>query len=194
MLKKLKGIFTVWIVLCMMLLQQMVITPPTPVMASGTPIFNPDYNSLVSRSDLNYTGMITTGPCGMPIANGSFGGPVWESTGNMLNMQVNDTDTFVANDATARGNTSGGGLGSISVDFGGTVFGTSTTQKLSLYDAMLNINATNMNVKVIAKNDSNVVAIQVTDTRPSPAPININLKMLRAPSVNTGNGGTNHAV
>ncbi|MDB5055594.1 MAG: hypothetical protein JWM44_3644 [Bacilli bacterium] len=190
---KWKSIFTVGIVLSTMVMQ-MVITDPTPVKATGTPIFNPDYNQLVSRSDLTYTGMNTSGPYGMPIANGKFGGPVWEPAGNMLSMQVNHTNTFVANDASARGNSSGGGLGKINVDMGGTVFGAATTQKLSLYDAMLNIDGTNMNVKVIGKNDSDIVAIQVTDNRPAPAQIKIDLKMLRAPSVNTGNGGANHAV
>jgi hypothetical protein len=59
---------------------------------------------------------------------------------------------------------------------------------------MLNIDGTNMNVKVIGKDDSDIVAIQITDNRPTPAQIKIDLKMLRAPSVNTGNGGANHAV
>ncbi|BBI35855.1 LamG domain-containing protein [Cohnella abietis] len=190
---KWKMVFTVGVLLSTLVLQ-LVITNPTPVKASGTPIFNPDYNQLISRSDLTYKGMITSGPYGMPIANGKFGGPVWEPSGNMLSMQVNHTNTFVANDASARGNSSGGGLGKINVDFGGTVFGAATTQKLSLYDAMLNIDGSNLNVKVIGKNDSDIIAIQVTDNRSVPMPVNIDLKMLRAPSVNTGAGGANHAV
>ncbi|MEV4511673.1 hypothetical protein AB0K00_22180 [Dactylosporangium sp. NPDC049525] len=181
------------IVLCAAVVQ-IVIAEPAPVLASGTPVFNPDYNQLVSRSDLTQTGMITSGPQGMPIANGKFGGPVWEPTSNVLSMQVNHTDTFVANDASAKANNSGGGLGRINLDFGGAVFNSATTQRLSLYDALLNIDGNLLNAKVIAKNDSDTVAIQITDNRPTPTPVNIDLKMLRAPSVNTGTGGANHAV
>jgi hypothetical protein len=162
----------------------------------GTPIFNPDGSQLVSRADLTYTGMITSGTQGLPVANGRFGGPVWEPSSNVLSMQVNHTDTFMVNDAAAYYTVPeiGGALGTVNIDFGGTVFDAATAQRLGLYDALLNIDGTQVNAKVIAKNDSDAVAIQITDNRPTPMPVTIDLKMLRAPSVTTGTSGANHAV
>lgn len=54
---------------------------------SVEPIYNPDYAKLVGRSDLTYEGLVTFSPCGMPVANGRFGGPVWEDDENTLAMQ-----------------------------------------------------------------------------------------------------------
>ena len=65
------------------------------------PLFDPDYGRLIGRSDLTYTGRITTGTQGMSVANGRFGGPVWQSNGSTLVMQLNHTDMFMFNDASA---------------------------------------------------------------------------------------------
>ena len=105
--------------------------------ASVTPIFNPNYSELIGRSDLTYTGRITTGTQGMPVANGRFGGPVWESSGNTLSMQLNHTDTFMFNDASAvakdHQNSGGGALGRVHVGFGsGTVFDGATHKSFIL--------------------------------------------------------------
>lgn len=152
--------------------------------ASVTPIFNPNYSELIGRSDLTYTGIITTGTQGMPVANGRFGGPVWESSGNTLSMQLNHTDTFMFNDASAvsrdHTNSGGGALGRIHVGFGsGTVFDSATRNRLSLYDAKLSINGTGVDVYGIANMNSNVIALQITDNRSTPQPITIDLTMLR---------------
>ena len=51
---------------------------------SNEPLFSPDYSELVSRSDLIYEGIVDFGPYGMPVANGRFGGPVWETNAKTL--------------------------------------------------------------------------------------------------------------
>ncbi|MGE5613816.1 MAG: CBM35 domain-containing protein [Bacillota bacterium] len=152
--------------------------------ASATPIFNPDYSELIGRSDLTYNGRITTGTQGMPVANGRFGGPVWQSSENTLSMQLNHTDTFMFNDASAASkdhvNSGGGALGRVHVGFGpGSVFNSATQNRLSLYDARLSIIGAGVNVNVIPDMNSNVIAIQITDNRASPQPITIDLTMLR---------------
>lgn len=82
---------------------------------SVTPIFNPDYAQLIGRSDISYTGQISNGMQGFSVANGRFGGPVWQSTDSTLTMQVNHTSVFMFNDASSVSkdhlNSGGGGIG-----------------------------------------------------------------------------------
>ena len=159
----------------------------TPV----TPVFNPNYNELISRSDLTYTGRITSGTQGMPVANGRFGGPVWENSGNTLSMQLNHTDTFMFNDASAvskdHANSGGGALGRIHVGFGtGTVFDGTTKNHLSLYDSRLSIDGTGVAINVIPNMNSDAIAIQITDNRAIPQAITVDLTMLRDASQTWG--------
>lgn len=81
---------------------------PTPLQ-TAQPVFNPEYKELVSRSDLTYTGMIDHSPYGIPVGNGRFGGPVWEGNADTLSMQLNHTDTFMYNDASAQSTDESGG-------------------------------------------------------------------------------------
>ena len=153
---------------------------------SVDPLFSPDYSQLIARSDVSYTGMIPAGYEGIPVANGRFGGPVWQSNANTLCMQLNHTDAFMYNDASAESTNEGGALGQIYVDFGGTVFSDETLNYLSLYDGKLSVSDKELEISVIAKNDSDVIAIKISDNRSEPAPITIDLKMLRQPNVIRG--------
>ncbi|RED61875.1 CBM35 domain-containing protein [Cohnella lupini] len=149
-----------------------------------TPVFNPNYSELIGRSDLTYTGMITSGTQGMPVANGRFGGPVWQSNGNTLVMQLNHTDSFMFNDASSvskdHTNSGGGALGRVHVGLGAdTVFNNATAQRLSLYDGKLSINGTGVAINVIANMNSDAIAIQITDNRATPKAITVDLAMLR---------------
>lgn len=153
---------------------------------SNEPLFNPDYSELVSRSDLTYDGMIDFGPYGMPVANGRFGGPVWEKDVKTLSMQLNHTDTFMYNDASANSTYDNGALGKLDINFGGDVFGDSTSHHLSLYDARLNIEGDKVSVAVIADASSDTVLLQITDNRPEPQDITVTLNMLRNPEVKRG--------
>ena len=149
-------------------------------------VFSPDYSALVSRSNLTYNGMIDFGPYGMPVANGRFGGPVWQKDARTLSMQLNHTDTFMYNDASANSTYENGALGRLDIDFGGKVFGGSTVQELSLYDAKLSISTAGVKVDVIADNASDTVLIRINDERAEPREITVTLNMLRNPEVKRG--------
>ena len=153
---------------------------------SNEPLFNPDYSELVSRSDLNYEGIIDFGPYGMPVANGRFGGPVWQKDAKTLSMQLNHTDTFMYNDASANSTYDNGALGRLDIDFGGEIFGDNTSQRLSLYDAKLSIASKDVSVEVIADTASDAVLVQINDSRAEPQDIKITLSMLRNPEVKRG--------
>lgn len=154
--------------------------------ALNKPLFNPDYRELISRSNLVYTGIIDFGPYGMPVANGRFGGSVWQKNRQVLVMQLNHTDTFMYNDASAQSTYENGALGQIAIDFGGNVFDENTVQELSLYDAKLEINGSAVRVQVIADVDSDTVLIQISDKRKEPESITVTLNMLRDPEVKRG--------
>lgn len=150
------------------------------------PLFNPDYAELISRSNLSYRGMIDFGPYGMPVANGRFGGPVWQRDGRTLSIQLNHTDTFMYNDASAQSTYENGALGRMDIDFGGNVFGESMVQELSLYDARLRIQSGEVSVDMIADCASDSLLIHITDGRREPANITVTLSMLREPEVKRG--------
>lgn len=153
---------------------------------SNEPLFNPDYSELIARSDLKYDGMIDFGPYGMPVANGRFGGPVWEKDAKTLSMQLNHTDTFMYNDASANSTYDNGALGKLEINFGEDVFGNNTSHHLSLYDARLDIRSGDVSVAVIADTSSDAVLIQVNDGRAEPQDITVTLNMLRNPEVKRG--------
>jgi hypothetical protein len=164
---------------------------PLPAQANAkpavAPLFDPDYGKLIGRSDIAYTGRITTGTQGMSVANGRFGGPVWQSNSSTLVMQLNHTDMFMFNDASAASkdhqNSGGGALGRIHVGFGtDTVFDSTTKQHLSLYKGTLSIDGTGVHVDVISDMDSDVIALQITDQRATPQAITVDLAMLRDPN------------
>lgn len=130
--------------------------------------------------------MIDFGPYGMPVGNGRFGGPVWQRDERTLSLQLNHTDTFMYNDASAQSTYENGALGRIDIDFGGKVFGENTVQELSLYDARLRIQSGEVSADVIADCASNAVLLHITDGRREPSSITITLSMLRDPEVKRG--------
>lgn len=153
---------------------------------SNTPLFNPDYSELVGRSDLSYKGIIDFGPYGMPVANGRFGGPVWQKNAKTLSMQLNHTDVFMYNDASANSTYDNGALGRLEIDFGSDAFGESINQHLSLYDARLDISGDGIDVSVIADTSTDAVLINVKDNRQNPKDITLTLNMLRNAEVKRG--------
>jgi len=151
---------------------------------SARPIFDPDQGDLVSRSDVTWFGPISTGSQGLPVANGRFGGPVWQSEPGALVMQFNHTDLFMFNDASSASkdhqNAGGGAIARVHVGFGASdVFDAATRQRLSLYDATLSVRTSGVHVDVVADMDSDVVVMRVTDERTVPRPITIDLTMVR---------------
>ncbi|MEW9534471.1 hypothetical protein [Microbispora sp. NPDC049125] len=156
-----------------------------PQLDPADAVFNPDYSQLIGRSDLRYTGRITTGTQGMSVANGRFGGPVWQRDANNLVMQLNHTDTFMFNDASSASkdhqNSGGGAIGRVHIGFGtSSPFDTTTSQHLSLYDARLSVEGSGVTIEVIPDMHADLIAIKVTDNRATPQPITVDLAMLRA--------------
>ena len=167
---------------------------------SVTPIFNPDYAQLIGRSDISYTGQISNGMQGFSVANGRFGGPVWQSTDSTLTMQVNHTSVFMFNDASSVSkdhlNSGGGGIGRIHVNFGGSVFGGDTENYLSLYEGRLDVTTPEVAVEVLPNMDldSDAIILRVTDNREVPEDITIDLTMLRDANQVWGDEGQHTAT
>lgn len=160
--------------------------PVSPVPITPEPLFSTSDSELVGRSDLVYYGLITFSPYGMPVGNGRFGGPVWEDNARTLSMQLNNTDTFMYNDASANSNDESGGLGLLNIDFGSDVLGDDLYQQLFLYDGRLYLEGTDVTAEIICDHNSDAIYIKVDDQRSNPSDINIDLKMLRSPLVKRG--------
>ncbi|WP_314587973.1 glycosyl hydrolase family 95 catalytic domain-containing protein [Paenibacillus terrigena] len=167
---------------------------PAVSYAAGGPgqssMLNVDYDSMVSQADLYFNKQVSASYLGMPIGNGRVGGLVWTEP-TKLKTQVNRVDVFGHNGASSATSLHGdyfGAVGNVSVDFGGTVFPSNNVpQYLSMYNATENIQGTNLTADVLAWSDQDVIAIQVNDTRTTPAPINIDLSMTRSGPLETKN-------
>ncbi len=103
-----------------------------------------------------------------------------------LSMQLNHTDVFMYNDASANFTYDNGALGRLEIDFGSDAFGESTNQHLSLYDARLDISGDGIDVSVIADTSTDAVLINVKDNRQNPKDITLTLNMLRDAEVKRG--------
>ena len=146
-------------------------------------LFEPDYRRMIGRADMFHIGMIPYGPYGMPVGNGRFGGPVWEESGSVLSMQLNHTDVFMHNDSSANSADESGCLGQLTVDFGETVFDSSTRQRLSLYDGKLIIQGSGVFIEIVVCSEPDIIYINVDDKREKPKEIVIKLNMVREPEV-----------
>jgi hypothetical protein len=140
----------------------------------------------VSQSDLIYHGMICSGESGMPVAGGRFGGPVWQEDDCTLIMQLNHTDTFMYNDASANSLPESGALGFLRIHFGAPCFHKELFQHLHLYEGVLELCAQNLNIRVTADFSSDVICMQIQDNREQPQPIKVSLHMCREPEVCRG--------
>ncbi|MGO9257519.1 MAG: glycosyl hydrolase family 95 catalytic domain-containing protein [Bryobacteraceae bacterium] len=149
-----------------------------------------DFRKLVSRADLVYDRPAARSEEGLPVGNGRMGSLVW-TTPTELRFQINRNDVYANNCATnsffERHNDYCGGCGYVDIDFGGAgrplgpePFPESGfRQRLSVYDGMLEIEGKNVNARVLAWPEQDVMAIAVDDRRPARQPIAIRLRMLR---------------
>jgi len=145
-----------------------------------------NFRNLVSHADIEYSTPVARSEEGLPVGNGRMGSLIW-TTPTSLRLQINRVDVFPANCATnsfqERHSDYCGGCGFVDVDFvdfGEDVFsGTAFRQHLSCYDGLVTIEGTGVEVQVLAWHEQDVMAIQVNDRRKKPAPISINLRMLR---------------
>jgi hypothetical protein len=76
-----------------------------------------------------------------------------------------------------------GGSGIVDIDVGGQVFTDDMEQHLSCYDGLATIRGQGVKVRALAWMDADVIAFEITDERATPAPIRIDLRMLRPAAV-----------
>jgi hypothetical protein len=152
-----------------------------------------DYPWLVAHADLAYIEAARRSEEGLPVGNGRMGSLVW-TTPSAAHLQINRVDVFGNSSASTsfpeRHTDYCGGCGFVDIDFvgaGGAVFPTNATpQHLSCYDGSVDVEGDGVSLRVIAWDEKDVMAIRVTDDRPTPGPISIALRMLRPPVVQTG--------
>lgn len=145
-----------------------------------------DFKALVSRADLDYATPATRSEEGMPVGNGRMGSLVW-TTPSALRFQINRVDVFAENSSTAsfprRDTDYASGCGYVDVnlvDAGEDVFcGKPFRQHLALYDGLMTAQGNGLSARVLALPERDVIAIEIEDRRKRPAPINVDLRMLR---------------
>ncbi len=148
-----------------------------------------DYARLVSRADLRYSKPVSRSEEGIPVGNGRMGSLVWTTPG-AVRLQINRVDVFANNSYTtsfpARNSDYCGGCGFVDITFGGEVFTQDkTSQHLSCYDGLADVRGDAVAASVLAWNEQDVMAFEVSDNREQPAEIAAVLRMLRAPEVKT---------
>ncbi len=148
-----------------------------------------DYAKLVARADLHYDKPVSRSEEGIPVGNGRMGSLVW-TTPEAIRLQINRVDVFADNSYTtsfpARNSDYCGGCAFVDITFGGHVFTNETTsQHLSCYDGLADVRGDGVAASVLAWNEQDVMAFEVSDHRKQPAPITAVLRMLRAQEVKT---------
>jgi hypothetical protein len=158
------------------------------------PLSDVDFRKLISRGDLVYDKPVPRSEEGMPIGNGRMGSLVW-TTSSQLRFQINRADVYANNSATnaffERHNDYCGGCAYLDIDFGpeSAPFPESGfSQRLSIYDGVLTIEARGITARIFAWPDRDVIAVSVEDRRSAPAPVKASLRMLRYETKYFGGG------
>lgn len=162
------------------------------VRSAETSLLEINYSALVSRADLHYDTPARNGSDGLPVGNGHMGSLVWTSP-TSLKLQVNRVDVFAGNAAAnsfpRRHTDYCGGCAFVDVDFvsfGPDVFASAPAgQSLSCYDGTVSVSGSGVRAQIFAWHEQDVMAVYISDTRPRPDAISINLRMLRPPVVKT---------
>lgn len=166
----------------------LVLTALLPWLAADAAIrsIKVDHRSLVSRADITYDKPVARSEEGLPIGNGRMGSLVW-TTPAALKFQINRVDVFATNSSTCsfpRRHTdyaSGCGYVDINlVDFGKDIFtGAAFRQHLGVYDGLMTAEGNGVKARVLAWHERDVIAVEIEDQREHPAPVNVDLRMLR---------------
>lgn len=171
-------------------LAAVILVGPAPQSARGTADRSSgvDFKSLISRADLTFGRAVTRSEEGLPVGNGRMGSLIWTKP-SALSMQVNRADVFANGCATnsfpERHTDYCGGCGFAEFVFGGEggeVFpDEQTIQHLSVYDGLVTVEGQGISVRLLAWNEQDVMAAQITDRREKPGRISLSLRMLRSP-------------
>lgn len=159
---------------------------------AASSLIEADYRQLVSRADLTYTNPVARSEAGLPVGNGRMGSLVW-TTPSALRFQVNRVDVFANNCASdsfpERHTDYCGGCGFVDIEFnesGAEVFAQERMpQHLSCNEGLATVEGNDVKTRTLIWNQKDVMAVEISDHRAAPGPININLRMLRAPLVRT---------
>src|SRR5258706_15595715 len=145
-----------------------------------------DLRALISRADLHYPVPALRSEDGMPTGNGRMGSLVW-TTPSSLRLQINRVDVQSVNKDTnsffERNTDYMGGCGFVDIELGGAgndVFmGENCPQHLSVFDGLLTMQGHGVTSRIVAWPERDVFAIELDDQRAQPAPLTVNLRMLR---------------
>ena len=164
-----------------------------------------NYRKLLERADLSYDRPAARSEEGIPVGNGRMGSLVWTAP-DALKFQINRVDVY-GNDCHTdsffeRHSDYAGGCGLVDIEFGdlgADVFPvTGFSQRLSVYDGMLELSGKGVTARVLAWPEKDVMAVEINDRRKAPEPVKINLRMLRFASQYFGQEletfATNHSV
>jgi len=145
-----------------------------------------DLPRLVSRADIVLDRPVSRPEAGMPIGNGRMGSLVW-TLPNALRLQINRVDVFgndrSSNSFPQRYTDYAGGCAFVDIELvshGEDVFSEKDTrQRLDCYQGILNLDGKGVKTRTFAWHERDVMAIEITDDRPEPQVIRVNLRMLR---------------
>ncbi|SMC37946.1 glycosyl hydrolase family 95 catalytic domain-containing protein [Pedobacter africanus] len=164
---------------------------PPAISSNPSSMIRVDYKKLVSRADLDYSEPVSRSEAGMPIGNGTMGTLLWTGP-SQLHMQLNRVDVFASNSASnnffQRNTDYCGGTAYADLDFGMPLFNKPDfKQQLSCYEGLSTLRGKDVSVKALAWNKTDVIALRVSDKRPSGAAFSAALRMLRLPVTRRGN-------
>ncbi|MCI0388114.1 MAG: glycoside hydrolase [Acidobacteria bacterium] len=145
-----------------------------------------NYRKLLERADLSYDRPAARSEEGIPVGNGRMGSLVW-TVPHALKFQINRVDVYgndsYTNSFFERHSDYAGGCGFVDIEFGDLgedVFpATGISQRLSVYDGLLEMNGKGVTARVLAWPAKDVMAVEINDRRKTPEPVKINLRMLR---------------
>src|SRR5262245_39981765 len=145
-----------------------------------------NYRKLLERADLIYDRSAARSEEGIHVGHGRMGSLVW-TVPDALKFQINRVD-FYGNDSYTnsffgRHGDYAGGCGFVDIEFGDLgeeIFPvTGFSQRLSVYDGLLELKGKGVTARVIAWPAKDVMAVEINDRRKTAEPIRINLRMLR---------------
>jgi hypothetical protein len=145
-----------------------------------------DYGNLAARADITYSAPASRSEEGLPIGNGRTGSLVWTSPSS-IRFQINRVDVFACDASSVSfpqaDSDYGSSCGYLDIhcsDAGEDVFaGARFRQNLSIADGLMTLRGNGVTARVFASHDRDVIAVEINDQRKTPAPINIDLRMLR---------------
>src|SRR5215510_6532966 len=163
------------------------IPPVTTTLATISPaILDVNYRKLLARTNLIYDRPPARSEEGIPVGNGRMGSLVW-TVPDALKFQINRVDVYGNDSSTTsffeRHSDYAGGCGFVDIEFGDlgeAVFpSTGFSQRLSVYDGLLELKGKDVTARVLAWPAKDVMAVELDDRRGRPEPLKINLRMLR---------------